>query len=236
MNRYKDDSPQTPGDARRTDPFYILMLILIAVVAALTVSVVAFLISSGRTAASSGTESGDSSVESSVSSESVSSELASSSTTSSDLASSGSELSGASSGASSTAGSSGSAHPSSASTEDTAMAAFEENTIDRKKEAALLSAQSTTEILKVYDTTFAEWKTAVAQMMTQLKTYRVDLSQEQTRWLSETDAAIAAKDKTAQAGGSAQQIEAAEYKCQLYRDRARVLFARLAQYNPDYRF
>ena len=116
------------------------------------------------------------------------------------------------------------------------MAAFEENTIDRKKEAALLSAQSTTEILKVYDTTFTEWKTAVAQMITQLKTYRVDLSQEQTRWLSETDAAIVAKDKTAQAGGSAQQIEAAEYKCQLYRDRARVLFARLAQYNSDYRF
>lgn len=231
MNRYKDDSPQTPGNARRTDPFYILMLILIAVVAALTVSVVAFLISSGRTAASSGTESGDSSVGSSVSSDSASSDAASS-----DPASSGSASSDASLDASSAAGSSGSAHPSSASAEDAAMAAFEENTIDRKKEAALLSAQSTTEILKVYDTTFTEWKTAVAQMITQLKTYRVDLSQEQTRWLSETDAAIVAKDKTAQAGGSAQQIEAAEYKCQLYRDRARVLFARLAQYNPDYRF
>lgn len=230
MSRYKSDSDKHSGGARaarRMDPFYVLMLILVAVVAALTVSVVAFLVSTGRTGGASSAESAASSeVESAVSSEAP--ESAASDLPESADGSSSAESSGATSGSGATS--------SAGSVEDAAMATFEENTIDRKKEAALLRAQNTTEILSVYDATLTEWKTAVNQMVTKLRTYRVELSQEQADWLAETDGAIAAKDRAAQEGGSAQLIEAAEYKCQLYRDRARILFGRIAQHDPAYRF
>lgn len=231
MSRYIPDSPKDRSRSvktkkRRMDPFYILMIILMAVVAALTVSTVAFLISSGRHALL-------------TSSQNASSELSSSeSETSADPSSLQPESQNETS---SNAGSSSESNPdfddpSSGTASLAADAAFAENSIDQKKEAALMNADSTTEILQVYDTTLTEWKNAVQKMYMLLKDSQVDLTSEQNVWMTETAKSIAAKETELNEGGSAKQIEVAEYKCQLYRDRAQVLFARILKLNPNYRF
>lgn len=235
---YGDPAPDAnPAPAqpprRGADPFYILMVVLIVAVAALTASVVALLAGSARYAAQS---SGSTVSEVRSMPESESGRGESSGSGSADSSSRwASDSSAASSSAESDRASS--AHGTPSLDEAAATAAFEQNSVDRKKTAALQTAHTTTAMLQVYDTALSGWKTAINAMNNELRRCGEATDDEQTKWEQEVSRRTAAREEELRAGGgSLAKNQLAEYRDQQYRDRALALFLRLRRYDADYMF
>ena len=254
MSRFVDEpqqpeAPQKPKkmQTRRADPFYIWMLVLIAIVALLTVAVTSFFAASSQYAASSNPTGGVSSeVLSSLPStfsqeqQTASAPADTSSAASSIGVSSQDTVSGSASseaGASSEQVSSDVVNSAPAVDHTKADQFFAQNVIDSEKENGLNEAASTAAIVKVYEDGIGRWKTAVNDMVNRIdRLTDTDALKQQAAWADDAAKQIDEQKKNlTEDSGTAKQLEIAEFTYELYRTRAQELYRQLYRLDPDFR-
>lgn len=246
MSRFADESPQPKKEPvkkdRRMDPFYVWMLVSMAVVLIITVGLTVYFLSTARPDSSEpdGTPS-DTLISGTSSTEETPSQVESNPTGATSVQdTSVPDTSTESVPSSEESAASSETDPSSASETDrvAATAAFLKNRIDRETEGALTEAGSTTMILNVYDHAITEWETALNQLVNHLDRYITTgerVTEEQKRWANQTETQIEAeRKKITEDSGTAKQLEIAQFSYELYRARALELFIRLYHFNPTY--
>jgi len=121
------------------------------------------------------------------------------------------------------------------SVDSAVLAAFEANPIDAALEQAVGTAGNNAQLLDAYETALNAWKNELTQEIIHLKRSLPDadsFAAEQTAWEQQTEQKFAASASDGEGSGAAlQRLHAA---CDAYRERTRVIYARLLRYEPGY--